>query len=92
MLIFTALLDRKKKKMSLLTIKDLSHDFRDKIWYKNVNFKVFKNEHIIILGANGAGNSILMKLLTGESMAKLFGILILKSPTLINMLLLIKNK
>ena len=31
MLIFTALLDRKKKKMSLLTIKDLSHDFRDKI-------------------------------------------------------------
>lgn len=78
--------------MSLLTIKDLSHDFRDKIWYKNVNFKVFKNEHIIILGANGAGNSILMKLLTGESMVKLFGILILKSPTLINMLLLIKNK
>ena len=49
----------------LLTIKDLSHDFRDKIWYKNVNFKVFKNEHIVILGANGAGNSILMKLLTG---------------------------
>ncbi len=43
--------------MSLLTIKDLSHDFRDKIWYKN--------EHIVILGANGAGNSILMKLLTG---------------------------
>ena len=30
MLIFTALLDRKKE-MSLLTIKDLSHDFRDKI-------------------------------------------------------------
>ena len=43
--------------MSLLTIKDLSHDFRDKICYKN--------EHIVILGANGAGNSILMKLLTG---------------------------
>lgn len=43
--------------MSLLTIKDLSHDFRDKIWYKN--------KHIVILGANGAGNSILMKLLTG---------------------------
>ena len=43
--------------MSLLTIKDLSHDFRDKIRYKN--------EHIVILGANGAGNSILMKLLTG---------------------------
>lgn len=52
--------------MSLLTIKGLSHDFGDKILYKNTSFEIFKNEHVGITGANGAGKSTLMKLLTGD--------------------------
>lgn len=52
--------------MSILQIKALSHDFGDKILFKNVNLEIFKNEHLGITGANGSGKSTFMKLLIGD--------------------------
>lgn len=51
--------------MSLLEIRDLSHSFGDKILYNNVNLDIYKNEHVGVVGVNGAGKSTFIKILCG---------------------------
>jgi len=48
---------------SVLTIKNLSHSYDDKILFLDVNLKVSSGEKIAILGPNGCGKSTLLKLI-----------------------------
>ncbi len=48
---------------SVLSIKNLSHSFEDKILLLDINLKVSSGEKIAILGPNGSGKSTLLKLI-----------------------------
>ena len=48
---------------SVLTIKNLSHSYDDKILFLDVNLKVSSGEKIAILGPNGCGKSTLLKMI-----------------------------
>ena len=52
--------------MSLLEVHNISHQYGDKILYKNASFELFKGEHMGLVGQNGAGKSTLLKTLVGE--------------------------
>ncbi|MDR0920079.1 MAG: ATP-binding cassette domain-containing protein, partial [Oscillospiraceae bacterium] len=52
--------------MALLEVKNLSHSFGDKILYKNVDFELFKGEHMGLLGRNGTGKTTLLKSIIGN--------------------------
>ncbi|GMB10500.1 MAG: ATP-binding cassette domain-containing protein [Candidatus Improbicoccus devescovinae] len=52
--------------MACLEVGNLNHSFGDKILYKNAEFKIFKGEHVGLVGQNGTGKSTLLKSLTGE--------------------------
>lgn len=56
--------------MSLCEVKNLSHQFGDKILYKNAEFVLYKGEHTGIVGPNGVGKSTLIKILTGQVSAE----------------------
>lgn len=56
-------------KMSILTITDLSHQFGEKIIYKQANVQLNKYDHMGITGQNGVGKSTLIKIVTGEILA-----------------------
>ncbi len=47
----------------MLEVKDLKFKYTDKELFNNVNFKMFNNEHIVLLGANGCGKSTFMKII-----------------------------
>jgi ATP-binding cassette subfamily F protein 3 len=48
---------------TVLTVKNLSHSYEDKILFLDVNFKVSLGEKIAILGPNGCGKSTLLKMI-----------------------------
>ncbi|MDK8179938.1 ABC-F family ATP-binding cassette domain-containing protein [Paenibacillus sp. UMB4589-SE434] len=52
--------------MSILHVSHMSHAHGDKILYKQVNFELYKGEHLGIVGQNGTGKSTLIRILTGE--------------------------
>lgn len=52
--------------MSLLTVEDVSHNFGDRVLFKNVSFRLLAGEHVGLVGANGVGKSTLMNILTGQ--------------------------
>lgn len=52
--------------MSILTIENMSYSFGDRVLFKNVSFRLLKGEHIGIIGANGAGKSTFMKIITKQ--------------------------
>lgn len=52
--------------MSLLTVEDVSHNFGDRVLFKDVSFRLLDGEHVGIVGANGVGKSTLMNILTGK--------------------------
>lgn len=54
------------KKLSLLTVKDLSQSFIDKTLYEDANFVLNKEDHMVVTGQNGVGKSTLIKILTGD--------------------------
>ena len=51
----------------LLEIKDLSYAYADKSLYENASFKVFKGEHIGLVGQNGCGKTTLLGIIRGET-------------------------
>jgi ATPase subunit of ABC transporter with duplicated ATPase domains len=52
--------------MSILNVENLSHDFGDKVIFKNISFRLLKGEKIGLVGANGSGKTTLMNVLTGK--------------------------
>ena len=52
--------------MSILNVEHLSHGFGDRAIFQDVSFRLLKGEHIGLIGANGAGKSTFLKILTGE--------------------------
>jgi len=48
---------------SVLTIKNLSHSYEDKILFLDVNLKISSGDKIAILGPNGCGKSTLLKII-----------------------------
>ena len=52
--------------MSILNVENMTQGFGDKIIFNNVNFKLEKNEHIGLVGANGEGKTTFFKLITNE--------------------------
>lgn len=55
--------------MGLLTLTNITHSFGDHTLYKEAEFKLFKGEHIGLVGKNGAGKSTLMKIMKGSIMS-----------------------
>ncbi|MFV0503212.1 MAG: ABC-F family ATP-binding cassette domain-containing protein [Lachnospirales bacterium] len=54
--------------MSILTIKNISHTFGDRIIFEDVSFRLLKGEHIGLIGANGEGKSTFMNIITNKLM------------------------
>lgn len=52
--------------MSLLNVKNLSHQFFEKQLYTDAELTLNANDHMGIIGENGAGKSTLIKFLTGQ--------------------------
>ncbi len=52
--------------MNILKVEDLSYSYNDVKVLENVNFSIFENEFVAIIGNNGAGKTTLLKLLTNN--------------------------
>ncbi len=52
--------------MSLLTAKNVTHGFGERIILDNANFRLLKGEHIGLVGANGEGKSTFINILLGN--------------------------
>jgi len=52
--------------MNLLTVKNLSKTYTDKVLLKNADFAVNEGDKIGIIGINGTGKSTLLKLIAGK--------------------------
>ena len=53
--------------MNLLTIKDMSKVYTDKVLFDHVDFSINENEKIGVIGINGTGKSTLLKIVAGLS-------------------------
>ncbi len=51
--------------MSIVDVNRVTHLYGDRITFQNVSLRLLKGEHIGLVGANGAGKSTFLKLLTG---------------------------
>ena len=54
--------------MSILNVEHLTHGFGDRAIFNDVSFRLFKGEHIGLVGANGEGKSTFMNIVTGKLM------------------------
>ena len=54
--------------MSILTVKNISHGFGDRVIFENVSFRLLKGEHVGLIGANGEGKSTFMSIITDKLM------------------------
>jgi ATPase subunit of ABC transporter with duplicated ATPase domains len=52
---------------SVITITDLSLSFGERVLFKDVNLKFTPGNCYGIIGANGAGKSTFLKILSGET-------------------------
>lgn len=52
--------------MSILEVEHLTHGFGDRAIFDDVSFRLLKNEHIGLVGANGEGKSTFMDIITGK--------------------------
>ncbi|MEL7625191.1 MAG: ABC-F family ATP-binding cassette domain-containing protein [Clostridiales bacterium] len=50
--------------MSILTVSNLTHGFGDRAIFNNISFRMLKGEHIGLIGANGAGKSTFINIIT----------------------------
>lgn len=54
--------------MSILTVKNMSHGFGERVLFKNVSFRLLRGEHIGLIGDNGEGKSTFMNIINGKLM------------------------
>lgn len=52
--------------MSILQVKNLSHSYGGREIFENVSFRLFKGEHVALVGANGEGKSTFLAIITGK--------------------------
>ncbi|WP_430477200.1 ABC-F family ATP-binding cassette domain-containing protein [Bacillus cereus] len=52
--------------MSILTVENVSHSYGEKTILYKACFRLLKGEHVGLVGKNGIGKSMLLRLLTGE--------------------------
>lgn len=52
--------------MSILTVKDMSHRFGDRVIFEDVSFRLLKGEHIGLIGDNGEGKSTFLNIITNK--------------------------
>ncbi len=52
--------------MSILTVKEVSHGFGDRIIFEDISFRLLKGEHVGLIGANGEGKSTFMSIITNK--------------------------
>ncbi len=55
-----------KTKMSLIKITNLSHNFGDKVVFRNANLVLYNKEIMGLVGLNGTGKSTLIKMIIGD--------------------------
>lgn len=54
--------------MSILTVKNVSHDFGGRTIFEDISFRLLKGEHVALIGANGEGKSTFMNIITDQLM------------------------
>lgn len=54
--------------MSILTVKNVSHDFGGRTIFEDISFRLLKGEHVALIGANGEGKSTFMNIITDKLM------------------------
>lgn len=54
--------------MSILTVKDVNHDFGGRQILEEASFRLLKGEHVGLVGANGEGKSTFLNIITGKLM------------------------
>lgn len=55
--------------MSILQVKNLSHNYGGREILKNVNFRLLNGEHVGLVGPNGEGKSSFLNIITGKLQA-----------------------
>jgi len=61
--------DAPRSGREVVTIKDLTHSYGDKILFLGANLEIERGDRIAFLGPNGAGKSTLLRLITGNETA-----------------------
>ncbi|HHX61486.1 MAG TPA: ABC-F family ATP-binding cassette domain-containing protein [Epulopiscium sp.] len=54
--------------MSVLNVKNVTHDFGSREILNDVSFRLLKGEHVALVGANGEGKSTFLNIITGKLM------------------------
>ncbi len=52
--------------MSILSVENMTQGFGDKTIFNDVTFKLYRSEHVGLVGANGEGKTTFFKLITNE--------------------------
>ncbi len=52
--------------MTILSIENLTFSFGEKVILKNASFRLLKGEHVGLVGANGAGKTTFLNILSGK--------------------------
>ena len=53
------------KEKPIIKVRGLSHSFKDKEIYKDIDFEIFENEKVAFLGPNGSGKTLTLSTLCG---------------------------
>jgi ABC-type sugar transport system ATPase subunit len=59
-------MDSKEDKNTLLTVRNISKSFGSVVALNDVNFEIYRNEVVGIVGDNGAGKSTIIKIISGN--------------------------
>ncbi|MTI66738.1 MAG: ABC-F family ATP-binding cassette domain-containing protein [Firmicutes bacterium] len=52
--------------MSILNVENVSFSFGDGVLFKNISFRLLREEHVGLVGVNGSGKTTFLNILTGK--------------------------
>lgn len=52
--------------MSILNVENISFSFGDKVLFKDISFRLLREEHVGLVGVNGSGKTTFLNILTGK--------------------------